>query len=175
MILSHICQFISSRLRYVFPGLVNYKTLFPSPATFIIKLLRYSTRMWAPNTWKENGKQGFGLMRSLGFDQVEYEGEILRDHQAYISCLVLSLTGRHDRQPSVRRFTACAFVDTCISACLTCRTCAHNIVCAQYKIKERFGKCRESVRHNFLSLSWFWCHLSAGNIWRVMLDLSWEQ
>lgn len=38
-------------------------------------------------------------------------------------------------------------------------TCAHNIVCAQYKIKERFGKCWENMRHNFLSLSWFWCSL----------------
>ncbi len=120
MILSHICQFISSRLWYVFPDPVNYKTLFPSPATFIIKLLRYSTRMWAPNTWKENGKQGFGLMRSLGFDQVEYEGKILRDHQAYISCLVLSLAGQHDRQLSVRRFTAVYIhVYVHISLCLT--------------------------------------------------------
>lgn len=175
MILSHICQFISSRLRYVFPDPVNYKTLSPSPATFIIKLLRYSTWMWAPNTWKENGKQGFGLMRSLGFDQVKYKGEILRDHQAYISCPLTRWTAR---QTAVSQ-TFHRRVHSCMCALLFVPdfhwTCAHNIVCAQYKIKERFGKCWESVRHNFLSLSWFWCHLSAGNIWRVMLDLSWEQ
>lgn len=59
-------------------------------------------------------------MRSLGFDQVEYEGKILRDHQAYISCLVLSLAGQHNRQLSVRRFTAVYIhVYVHISLCLT--------------------------------------------------------
>lgn len=89
-------------------------------------------------------------MRSFGFDQVEYEGEILQDHQAYISCLVLSLAGQHDRQLSVRRFTAVYIpVYVHISLCLTSSKRADNIVCAQYKIKERFGKCWKSVRHNF--------------------------
>lgn len=176
MILSHICQFISSRLRYVFPDPVNYKTLFPSSATFIIKL-EVHYMMWVPNTWKENGKQGFGLMRSLGFDQVEYEGKNITGSSCLykLSGPLTSWTARHTAVSQT--FHHC--VHSCICALLFVSefhwTCAHNIVCAQYKIKERFGKCLETVRHNFLSLSWFWCHLSAGNIWHVMLDLSWEQ